>query len=97
MNSNLAHRLLASIMGWEPQQLANERAALEFMGCMKYDGYDRFMPGMRFMSSLVQWLNRLDQDDRDVAFKFIKSRLVFISSTQMNYLVDLLYEVTKRV
>lgn len=96
MNSNLAHRLLASIMGWEPQQLANERAALEFMGNMKYDGYDRFMPGMRFMSSLVQWLNRLEKVDRDEAFKFIKNKLVFISSTQMNYLVDLLYDTNIR-
>lgn len=96
MNSNLANRLLASIMEWEPQQLANERVALEFMGSMKYDGYDRFMPGMRFMSSLVQWLNRLEKVDRDEAFKFIKTKLVFISSTQMNYLVDLIYDTNIR-
>ena len=92
MNSNLANQLLASIMNWDPQTLASERAALEFMGSMKYDGYDRYMPGMRFMSSLVQWLNDIDEADRDEAFKFIKERLVFISSTQMNYLVDLLYD-----
>ena len=93
MNSNLANQLLASIMGWEAQDLANERAALEFMGSMKYDGYDRYMPGMRFMSSLVQWLYQFqDKIDKDIAFDFIKKRLVFISSTQMNYLVDLLYD-----
>ena len=92
MNSNLANQLLASIMKWDAQTLASERAALEFMGSMKYDGYDRYMPGMRFMSSLVQWLNDIDEADRDEAFKFIKERLVFISSTQMNYLVDLLYD-----
>ena len=92
MNSNLANQLLASIMNWDAQALASERAALEFMGSMKYDSYDRYMPGMRFMSSLVQWLNDIEVDDRDVAYKFIKDRLVFISSTQMNYLVDLLYD-----
>lgn len=92
MNSNLANQLLASIMKWDAQTLASERAALEFMGSMKYDGYDRYMPGMRFMSSLVQWLNDIEETDRDEAFKFIKERLVFISSTQMNYLVDLLYD-----
>ena len=92
MNSTLSNQLLASIMGWDPQKLASERAALEFMGSMKYDSYDRYMPGMRFMSSLVQWLNDIDEDDRDKAFNFVKEKLVFISTTQMNYLVDLLYD-----
>ena len=93
MNSNLANQLLASIMNWDAQTLASERAALEFMGSMKYDAYDRYMPGMRFMSSLVQWLDQFeDEKDKQVAFDFIKKKLVFISSTQMNYLVDLLYD-----
>ena len=92
MNSNLANQLLASIMSWEPKKLAAERAVLEFMGSMKYDVYDRYMPGKRFMSSLVQWLNDIDPDDRDIAFEFIKNKLVFISSSQMDYLVDLLYD-----
>lgn len=92
MNSNLANQLLASIMKWDAPTLASERAALEFMGSMKYDAYDRYMPGMRFMSSLVQWLNDIEEGDRDKAYKFIKEKLVFISSTQMNYLVDLLYD-----
>ena len=92
MNSNLANQLLASIMKWDAPTLASECAALEFMGSMKYDAYDRYMPGMRFMSSLVRWLNDIEEGDRDEAYKFIKDKLVFISSTQMNYLVDLLYD-----
>lgn len=92
MNSNLANQLLANIMKWDAPTLASERAALEFMGSMKYDAYDRYMPGMRFMSSLVQWLNDIKEEDRDEAYKFIKEKLVFISSMQMNYLVDLLYD-----
>lgn len=79
-------------MKWDAPTLASERATLEFMGSMKYDAYDRYMPGMRFMSSLVQWLNDIEEGDRDKAYKFIKDKLVFISSTQMNYLVDLLYD-----
>lgn len=92
MNSNLANQLLASIMKWDAPTLASERAALEFMGSMKYDAYDRYMPGMRFMSSLVQWLNDIKEEDRYESYKFIKEKLVFISSMQMNYLVDLLYD-----
>lgn len=93
MNSELANKLLARIMNWEPTKLADERPVLEFMGSMKYDSYDRYMPGTRFMSSLVQWLNQIEKpEDRDELFSFVKHRLVFISSTQMNYLVDLLYD-----
>lgn len=93
MNSELANKLLASIMKWEPTKLAVERSVLEFMGSMKYDSYDRYMPGTRFMSSLVQWLNQIEEpENRDELFSFVKHRLVFISSTQMNYLVDLLYD-----
>ena len=92
MNSTLSNQLLARIMGWDPQTLMSERASLEFIGSMKYDTYDRYMPGMRFMSSLVLWLNDIEEEDRDKAYNFIKNKLVFISSTQMNYLVDLLYD-----
>lgn len=92
MNSNLASRLLSSVMGWDYIVLNSERPELEFMGSMKYDAYDRFMPGTRFMSSLVQWLNQFDKEDRKIVFDFVKKKLVFISSTQMNYLVDLLYD-----
>lgn len=92
MNSNLASQLLSSVMGWDYVGLNSERPELEFMGSMKYDAYDRFMPGTRFMSSLVQWLNQFDEEDREVVLDFVKKKLVFVSSTQMNYLVDLLYD-----
>lgn len=92
MNSNLASRLLTSVMEWNAIGLTSERPILEFMGSMKYDAYDRYMPGTRFMSSLVQWLNQFDEEDRSIVLDFIKKNLIFISSTQMNYLVDLLYD-----
>lgn len=92
MNSNLASQLLSSVMGWNYLGLNSERPVLEFMGSMKYDAYDRFMPGTRFMSSLVQWLSQFDEEDRATVLEFVKKKLVFISSTQMNYLVDLLYD-----
>jgi hypothetical protein len=92
MNSNLASLLLSSVMSWDYVGLNSERPELEFMGSMKYDAYDRFMPGTRFMSSLVQWLNQFDEEDRATVLNFVKKKLVFISSPQMNYLVDLLYD-----
>lgn len=92
MNSNLASQLLSSVMKWDAAGLTSERPELEFMGSMKYDAYERFMPGTRFMSSLVQWLSQFDEEDKDSILEFVKKKLVFISSTQMNYLVDLAYD-----
>lgn len=96
MNSNLASQLLSNVMGWDYAGLNSERPELEFMGSMKYDAYDHFMPGTRFMSSLVQWLSQFDEEDRATVLDFVKKKLVFISSTQMNYLVDLLYDLKIR-
>ena len=96
MNSNLASQLLSNVMGWDYAGLNSERPELEFMGSMKYDAYDRFMPGTRFMSSLVQWLSQFDEEDRATVLEFVKKKLVFISSTQMNYLVGLLYDLKIR-
>lgn len=96
MNSNLASQLLSNVMGWDYAGLNSERPELEFMGSMKYDAYDRFMPGTRFMSSLVQWLSQFDEEDRTTVLEFVKKKLVFISSTQMNYLVGLLYDLKIR-
>ena len=84
MNSNLASLLLSSVMSWDYVRLNSERPELEFIGSMKYDAYDRFMPGTRFMSSLVQWLNQFDEEDRATDLNFVKKKLVFISSPQMN-------------
>lgn len=74
MNSNLASQLLSSVMGWDYVGLNSERPELEFMGSMKYDAYDRFMPGTRFMSSLVQWLNQFDEEDRATVLNFVKRK-----------------------
>lgn len=92
MNSNLASQLLSSVMRWDYLTLNSERPLLEFMGSMKYDAYNRFMPGTRFISNLVQWLSQFDEEDRSTMLEFVKEKLVFISSTQMDYLVNLLYE-----
>ena len=85
MNSNLASLLLSSVMSWDYVGLNSERPELEFMGSMKYDAYDRFMPGTRFMSSLVQWLNQFDEEDRATVLNFVKKKLVFISSQEFSY------------
>lgn len=91
MNRELSYKLLQNVMNWDVSETENELPILSFMANMKYDSYDQYMPGTRFMASLVQWLSCFDPQERKIMYEFILNDLVFISSTQMSYLVDLLY------
>lgn len=91
MNIVLADKLLSSVMEWTPQESAEIFPRVLFMSDMKYDSYDQFMPGNRFMASFTQWLNQFDPTERKTMFDMVMDKLIFISSTQMSYLVDLLY------
>ena len=91
MKRELAERLLAQIMGWAtPEEMAAERAFLEAFGAYKYDEYQQFSPGRRFLESLALWLRQFKPgDERRAAYDFVKQRLVFISDAEMNHLVEL--------
>jgi hypothetical protein len=91
MKDRLAKKLLAKVMGWGATELSEERASLQAMARYKYDSYQQFAPGMRFIASLAQWLNQLDEKDRSVAYEFIRNRLIFISEAEMEHLVSIAY------
>ena len=42
MKELLAERLLASVMNWQPEDLARERPILQAMAAYKYDEYQQF-------------------------------------------------------
>jgi hypothetical protein len=88
----LAERLLANVMGWSPQDVANERPDLQALAAYKFDEYQQFSPGMRFIESLALWLKQFDTDEeRKVAFNFVRNRLVFVSASEMAHLVAISY------
>lgn len=92
MRKDLAETLLAKIMGWSDAEKATERARLESFAGYKYDEYQQFSPGRRFIESLALWLNQFDPgDERRVAYGFVRDRLLFISSDEMNHLVELTF------
>ena len=92
MRDALAERLLAQVMEWSPEDVARERPDLQVMAAYKYDEYQQFSPGMRFVESLAVWLNNFETvEERRVAYDFIKRRLVSISDAEMNYLVSIAY------
>ena len=57
----------------------------------KYDEYQQFTPGRRFLESLALWLRQFALLERRTAYDFVRKRLVFISDAEMNHLVELAF------
>lgn len=93
MRALLAERLLATVMNWSPEDIARERPPLEILARLKYDEYQQFSPGKRFIESLAYWLNQFETvEERHTAFEFFKSKLIYCSTAEMNHLVSLAYQ-----
>lgn len=92
MRIALAERLLVKIMEWTPEEVQEERPMLQALANFKYDEYQQFSPGMRFIESLGRWLKQFStKAEKSVAYEFVKSKLIFISGGQILHLVSLGY------
>jgi len=90
MRTDLAKRLLGKVMGWNGTRLEEEMDFLDFLSELKYDHYQQFALGMRFVESLALWLNQFDLPaEKETAYLFVKERLVFISEKEMRRLVEM--------
>ena len=97
MQQELAERLLARIMDWDDETRAGERARLERFAEYKYDQYQQFAPGRRFLESLALWLRQFAEGrPREIAYTFVKDRLVFISDEEVDSLVELAFPTVIR-
>lgn len=92
MKDENAQHLLAKVMGWQEQDVVlNNVPVLRLLADYKYDGYQRFGPGKRFIESLALWLNQFDMSDRAAALEFVLQRLVYISDYELSHLVEHAY------
>lgn len=92
MRDFLAERLLVKILAWTPDEITNERPLLQALANFKYNDYQQFSTGIRFIESLVRWLNQFENlSERKVAYDFLKDELIFISNEQMSYLVSITF------
>lgn len=97
MKKELAETLLAKIMDWTDQEKAQQRARLETFASYKYDEYQQFSPGRRFIESLALWLAQFDTgNERHTAYDFVCNRLIFFSAAEMNHLVELTFPTIVR-
>lgn len=88
MINTLALNLLADVMRWDNEVATEEYAWLRLISSMKYDGYSDFRAGVRFLESLVSWLRHFAEADRATAYRFIKTRLVYISTLEMQRVIE---------
>jgi len=91
MRDELAERLLGAVMEWAAADLAKERQRLVDMAAYKYNEYQQFYPGQRFLESLALWLSQFDPEERKIAYRFVTERLVFLSNSELNHLVSMAY------
>lgn len=92
MKRDLAEKLLSHYLNWEPAKKAQERRLLEALAAYKYDEYQQFKPGRRFVESLALWLRQFKSlTERERAYEFVKTRLVFVSEAEMIHLVQLAF------
>ncbi len=90
MKASLAKQLLRTL-GLSDDVINSAITDLELMARYKYDHYEMFSPGTRFLERLFSWLRQFESDDREVAVRFVRDRLIFISQREMQDLARFLY------
>lgn len=92
MRDQNAAKLLAKVMGWEDLETVPQvMPTLQLLADFKYDHYQRFGPGRRFIESLALWLHQFEPHDRQVALGLVLDHLVFISDAEFSHLVRTAY------
>lgn len=92
MKDRLAEELLARVLQWTNEDVAQERPIIQALAAYKYDEYQQFSPGSRFIESLALWLDQFETaDERRTAYEFVKTRLIFCSSAEMRHFVEMAY------
>lgn len=84
----LALNLIADVMAWDDVRATHEYDWLRLMSVVKYDSYADFAAGSGFIEALVDWMRQFEKEDRETAYRLVKSRLVFISSAEMQRLIE---------
>lgn len=91
MNQDLGLNILSGILDWSDERARTEFNWLRLMARLKYDGYRDFQAGMRFIESLVTWLQQFTKAERQIAYAFVRSALVYVGPSEMQRLVEQFY------
>ena len=92
MKNEVYERLLDNVLFSDSElELTQERMFIQAISDYKYDSYQQFIPGLRFIESLCLWLKQMNPDERILAYEFMKKKLIFYSSKEMKHLIQITY------
>lgn len=92
MRRELALRVLGEVLKWDDGQAIDEFRWLSLMSRLKYDGYQDFVAGVRFLESLATWLQQFPSiEDRRDAYAFLRQDLIYVGEAEMQHLVEIFY------
>ena len=91
MKQARALNVLSKIMDWDNDRSQREFAWLRVVSDFKYDSYRDYLAGVRFIECLADWLQQFEVDEREDAYQFVRSSLIFFSASEIQHLVELTY------
>lgn len=95
MKYELAESILKSTMShWDTLKMAAETRDIQIISEIKYDDYQQFTHGMRYVESLALWMRQFNNpEEKDCAYDLVKKHLVYISEEEMRQLVSFSYPI----
>lgn len=91
MKQEIALRVLDKVMDWDAERASQEFAWLQLMAKFKYDDYQDYMAGARFIECLADWLQQFKKEDREAAYMFVRSKLIYFGAAELQHMVELVY------
>lgn len=92
MQKELAQRLLSATLNWSGEDIEKYSNVIDNFAELKFDEYQQYKPGSRFVENLCSWLNQFSSNaERETALNFILNKLVFVSISEMHRLIETVY------
>jgi hypothetical protein len=65
---------------------------LQMLAAHKYDSYEGYKPGVKFLENLSGWLAQFpDTSSRKLVLRFVLDQLVFISRAELDHVIETVY------
>lgn len=87
MRQDYALRYLQKLVDWDESKLSDEVGWLRRISGYKFDNYQDFFAGERFIPALIRWLIQFKPEDRSYAYSLLRDHLVFLSASEIRHLV----------
>lgn len=90
MRNDIAISLLSTVIkdATGEDEFAEYIRYFQTMAKYKYDDYQQYTTGQRFIETLARWLNYFPLEDRKVVLEFLKDKLIYVSTSEMNLLAE---------